>query len=72
MIHHLFVFTLINLAFAALGLMTIAEITGVYSKYRLILTWPIYLVLGTLLPWLAYELFAMGYKRLRLPALQHC
>jgi fucose 4-O-acetylase-like acetyltransferase len=68
MIHHLFVFTLINLAFVALGLMSIAEISGVYSKYRLLLTWPLYLILGTLVPWLAYELFVMMNKRYRLPA----
>jgi hypothetical protein len=52
----------------ALGLMGIAEISGVYSKYRLLLTWPLYLILGTLVPWLAYELFVMMNKRYRLPA----
>jgi hypothetical protein len=64
MIHHLFVFTLINLAFAAIDWMPLAEITGVYVKHNLPVTWPIYLGLGVLVPWLGYEAFLTARRRL--------
>lgn len=52
MIHHLFVFALINFAFVAAGLMTLNEIEDVYSKYQLNATWLLYTTLGVVVPWL--------------------
>jgi hypothetical protein len=61
MMHHLFVLTLVNLAFVALGLMPLAEVTGPYAKLAIAYTWPIYLGLGVAIPWM----FGVGYKRWR-------
>ncbi len=56
MMHHLFVFALVNFAFD--------QVTGVYSKFDLRSTWLLYTVLGVTLPWLGIAL----WNRLRRPA----
>ncbi len=61
MIHHLFVFTLVNLGLAAAGLIPILAIEGVYWKYAVVWTWPIYVIPAVALPTLGYE----AYLRLR-------
>lgn len=64
MMHHLFVFALVNFAFVAAGLMTLEQITGVYTKFNLPTTWLVYTTLGVALPWLGIGL----WHRLRKPA----
>jgi fucose 4-O-acetylase-like acetyltransferase len=46
MAHHLFFFTVLNLAFVALGWMSIADVQNVYSKLHVRATWPLYLLMG--------------------------
>lgn len=64
MMHHLFVFALVNFAFVAAGLMTREQITGVYTKFNLPATWLVYITFGVALPWLGIVL----WHRLRKPA----
>lgn len=64
MIHHLFIFALINFAFVAAGVMAIDDIVDVYSKFEPRSTWLLYTILGVVLPWLGIA----AWKRLSTPA----
>lgn len=64
MMHHLFVFALVNFAFVAAGLMTLEQITGPYAKFDLRSTWLLYTGLGIVVPWLA----VIAWTRLNRPA----
>jgi fucose 4-O-acetylase-like acetyltransferase len=63
MIHHLFVFALVNFGFVGVGLMTFGEITDVYSKYQLGSTWWLYTILGVVLPWVSVVAWGRMFDR---------
>lgn len=65
MMHHLFVFALVNLAFVAAGLMTLDQITSIYSKFDLPSTWLLYTALGITAPWLGITLWHRLRKAIR-------
>ncbi len=69
MIHHLFVFTLLNLCFLGLGLMPFDDLRGVFSRYEVAVTWPLYIALGLGVPWLGFELYGrMKARRAVVPS----
>lgn len=65
MMHHLFVFALLNLAFVAAGLMRLEQVTGPYAKFELRSTWLLYTGLGVILPWLALIAWSRLNRRTR-------
>lgn len=49
-LHHLFGFFVVNLAFCTLGVIKMSNVTGPYYQYDTVHTWPLYIFVGVVYP----------------------